>query len=173
MPGDIIPGLKVISDPEVRESAGVNPENPFLFPYTQNSLDHVSGPAAINQISRKAGVHSIQLTTATKMRHKISTDYALLDLPDREKELFYNHMGHSKEMNINVYQTPLALMTLAKVGTQLHRFDKGMFSLPVNFIISHRAVSPGWEILKDEHSCYCWRKSENPKWLPAAILKKK
>ena len=132
----------------VRESARVNPANPFLFPYTQNYLDHVSGPAAINQISRKAGVHSIQLTTATKLRHKMSTDYALLDIPDREKELFYNHMGHSKQMNVNVYQTPLALVTLAKVGTQLHRFDKGVFSLPFNCIISRRAVGPGREILK-------------------------
>ena len=63
--------------------------------------------------------------TATKNRHRVSTLYAMLDLPARERDLFYSHMGHSKDINETVYQTPAALMEVLKVGKHLTNIDKG------------------------------------------------
>ena len=52
--------------------------------------------------------------------------YAMLDLPEEERELFYKHMGHSKTINETVYQDPPALMEVLKVGRNLVAIDEGM-----------------------------------------------
>ena len=58
------------------------------------------------------------------MRHRTSTLYAALEVPEQERDFFYNHMGHSGEINREVYQTPLAVMAITKVGKHLYNFDK-------------------------------------------------
>ena len=52
--------------------------------------------------------------------------YAMLHLPEEERELFYKHMGHSKTINETVYQAPPALMEVLKVGRNLVAIDEGM-----------------------------------------------
>ena len=63
--------------------------------------------------------------TATKMRHHASTLYALLDIPEQERQSFYRHMGHSREINQHVYQCHLGVQELTKVGRFLNTIDKG------------------------------------------------
>jgi len=43
-----------------------------------------------------------------KMRHHISTLYAAMNVPEPERSYFYCLMGHSADINTNVYQTPLS-----------------------------------------------------------------
>ena len=72
-----------------------------------------------------ANLDSPEKFTVTKNRHRVSTLYAMLDLPARERDLFYSHMGHSKDINETVHQTPAALMEVLKVGKNLANIDKG------------------------------------------------
>ena len=72
-----------------------------------------------------ANLDSPEKFTATKNRHQVSTLYAMLDLPARERDLFYSNMGHSKDINETVHQTPAALMEVLKVGKNLANIDKG------------------------------------------------
>ena len=81
--------------------------NNFLFASTQ--LLNVSGLHAFKDICNKLNLQNSDLINATSNRHCISTVYASLDLPQQEKELFYSHMGHSEQMNKNVYQALLAV----------------------------------------------------------------
>ena len=74
----------------------------------------------------KAGETDPSTITATKMRHRISTIYGSLELPESERFYFYEHMGHSKEMNLNVYQVPHAEAEIRKVGQYLKKIDKGI-----------------------------------------------
>ena len=67
---------------------------------------------------REAGIENPSLLTATKMRHRASTLHAALEVPEQECDFFYNHMGHSGEINREVYQTPLAVMAITKVGSE-------------------------------------------------------
>lgn len=60
---------------------------------------------------------------ATQMRHRISTIYAGLDVPENERSAFYRHMGHSKEINESVYQCPLGIQEVAVVGGYLDILD--------------------------------------------------
>ena len=48
----------------------------------------------MNKICVKSGVQ--QKLNATKMRHYIATEYALLDVDPQDREIFYTHMGHSQ-----------------------------------------------------------------------------
>lgn len=43
------------------------------------------------------------------MRHYIATEYALLDVSQSDRELFYKHMGHSESMNEHIYHCPPAV----------------------------------------------------------------
>ena len=129
IPKDTVEGLKMLASGDIRTQAGVESDNPFLFPYGQGSMDHVIGYHAIKKISTLAGVKEPQLLTATKIRHYTSTMYAQLDLPETDRELFYRHMGHSKEINENIYQCPLGVLTMAKVGKHLHMLDTGKYIL--------------------------------------------
>ena len=61
--------------------------------------------------------------TATKYRHRASTLYALQDIPEKDRNIFYKHMGHSMEINTNVYQCPLAVREITSVGRYLEKID--------------------------------------------------
>ena len=45
--------------------------------------------------------------------------FASMDVPEKDRELFYTHMGHSKDINKNVYQSPLSIMGLTMLGPKL------------------------------------------------------
>jgi hypothetical protein len=67
--------------------------------------------------------------TATKIRHRTSTIIEPLKLPQYTKEKLYTHMGHSADINRNVYQAPPALERPRTVGKQLHLLDQGKDSV--------------------------------------------
>ena len=125
IPLDTFEGMRLLADAEVRSSAGVNKNNTYVFASTQDSDNHVSGWHAINSVAREAGVKDTTRLTATKMRHRISTLYAALDVPESQRHVFYQHMGHSENINKNVYQAPLSVLELTHVGKHLETFDRG------------------------------------------------
>ena len=103
-PNDMLKALAILAMPDIREACGVHPSNNFC-PVTQLSQGHVNGWNATHSSCKMAGVKQPGRLTATTMRHRVSTKYAALkDVPEHERHLFYNHMGHSAEMNKNVYQ---------------------------------------------------------------------
>ncbi|XP_058850832.1 uncharacterized protein LOC117428302 [Acipenser ruthenus] len=115
IPNDCLEALRKLSNSDIRKEAGVNPLNQFLFPYTRKSEDHVSGWHAVNEICKAAKISN--KITATKMRHRASTIYSSLEVPEGEREIFYRHMGHSRDMNQHVYQQcPMAVAAITKVG---------------------------------------------------------
>ncbi|GFO28875.1 hypothetical protein PoB_005538000 [Plakobranchus ocellatus] len=47
-----------------------------------------------------------------------------MDFPAENREMFYRHMGHSKAINKNLYQCPLAVNEITRVGKfLLHTVD--------------------------------------------------
>ena len=131
IPKDCDKALHLVDHDEVRENAGIVEGNKYLFPSTQGSTSHASGWHAVHRVVQKvADLKRPTLITATRNRHRISTLYAAMDVEPSERKYFYSHMGHSKEMNTNtyMYQAPLALMEVVKVGTSLSKID-GKFLL--------------------------------------------
>jgi len=56
-----------------------------------------------------------------------------MDVPEQDRQLFYQHMGHSKEINATIYQAPLAHQEVSRVGMHLLQIDqcKGLLSFQV------------------------------------------
>ncbi|XP_065647931.1 uncharacterized protein LOC136077153 isoform X2 [Hydra vulgaris] len=50
---------------------------------------------------------------------------ASVSMTDSERNLFYDHMGHSEAINKHIHQAPPAIMPLAKTGLRLSSLDKG------------------------------------------------
>ena len=129
IPADTKDAVSKLAEDDLRKAAGINSTNPYLFPFTQNSVTHVVGSQCVKNVCCAAGLGDHELLTATGMRHRVSTLYALLDIPEQERQLFYKHMGHSAEINSSIYQSPLALMEVTKVGKQLQAMDLGKYPL--------------------------------------------
>ena len=113
---------------EEREECGISGENLYLFPNTGLSRDHVTGWHSIQIVAKQMGdqLKKPSLLTADNFRHRTSTLFASLELPRDKREAFYRHMGHSEDINRDVYQCPLALRELTEVGSFLHNLDNGV-----------------------------------------------
>ncbi|XP_071830672.1 uncharacterized protein [Apostichopus japonicus] len=123
-PGDCIKPMETLTSKETRSTACIRQCNPYVFACTQGSNNHVSGWHALNGVCDDAGIDSTSNLTATKNRHRISTIYASLEIPEKERALFFKHMGHSADINENIYQAPAAIMEVVRVGKQLQQIDK-------------------------------------------------
>ncbi|KAJ8316512.1 hypothetical protein KUTeg_005919 [Tegillarca granosa] len=120
VPNDLIDGMKIIY--EHREAYGLTPKNQFLFG-TKGKKSHCSGWHALKSLCEKAGVE-IPIN-ANKMRHKLSTVFASLDMSSEDKNIFWDHMGHDEEINKDNYQCPLGVKTLHVMGNFLKSVDEG------------------------------------------------
>lgn len=125
IPQDCVKGLDILTDSDIRKRSGVPEANDYIFANTQGSGFHVLGWSAINRMCIEAKVKQPELLTATKQRHRVSTLYSALDVPESERQYFYKHMGHCKAVNLGTYQYPLPIMAMTKVGRHLQAIDKG------------------------------------------------
>ena len=122
-PKDTIPAIEKLV--EIRAECGIAENNPFLFPNTESSLDHVIGSTSIKSVVDKLvdKLKSPHLMTADKFRHRAATLFAQMDLPQEKRDIFYRHMGHSEQINKDVYQCPLAIREIREVGSFLKEID--------------------------------------------------
>ncbi|XP_063419444.1 uncharacterized protein LOC134702479, partial [Mytilus trossulus] len=122
IPKDSWKAIQKLTDPQIRQMAGVKPSNIYVFPNIKGSNFHVNGWNSVNKVCKQAGL--TKEINATQMRHYMSTVFANLDVPETDRQAFYRHMGHSEEINKNVYQCPLAVQEITKVGKFLYLMDK-------------------------------------------------
>ena len=70
------------------------------------------------------GLERPELLIADKFRHRASTLFALTEVPEEKRHAFYKHMGHSQQINRDVYQCPLAVKEVTQVSTFLDTLDQ-------------------------------------------------
>jgi integrase len=124
LPEDTMKGLRILADEQCRKDAGINPQNPYVFPLTENSLGNRCGWKALQSVAEKAQVPKDANMTATAFRHRISTLYAAMDVPADERNHMYTHLGHSEQMNKDMYQAPLAVIAITKIGKRLRQLQR-------------------------------------------------
>ena len=97
----------------------------YIFTSTHGSNNHCSGWHVLSNICDKVNVSNKRLSTVTKNRHRVSTIFGTLDIPSKDRQLIYDHIGHSAGINEEIYQAPPAVMEVIKVGKNLKSIDKG------------------------------------------------
>lgn len=124
IPKDTVGAMEMLADPDIRRTVGINASNIYAFPSTRNSEDHVSGWHAMHTICDMLPLKQPKNIKATANRRRVSTVFATLELTPSERQLFFKHMGHSGAINENIYQNPLAIEEITKVGKALLAIDK-------------------------------------------------
>ena len=121
VPKDCERALELLVNSKNRSVAGVNQTNKFLFAYTKDSTDNITGYNEIMQICRKI---NIPVITATAIRHRSSTIFWHMEGIDEQKvNRFMEHMGHSKDINKNIYAVPPVLSIMQTVVPVIERLD--------------------------------------------------
>ncbi|RXG62300.1 hypothetical protein Avbf_10767 [Armadillidium vulgare] len=115
-----------MSDSRIRRQAGIRDDNKYLFPTMGFNSYHVQGVSDISTVMKESGVE--RFFKAKDIRHYISTKQAMLTLPPEVRSLFYLHMGHDENINKNIYQSPLVLESIMKVGNILKILDEALIS---------------------------------------------
>lgn len=122
IPRDAIKPLEILADPKIREQAGVNADNSFLFSYTQESDFNSIGFNEIRDVCKSIGLPVI---TATSVRHRASTIFWRLDgIEASTVDAYMGHMGHHKDISKNIYAVPPALNTLKQVAPLIDQMDQ-------------------------------------------------
>ena len=134
----------------LRIKASINPSNKFLFPSTRGSLDHVQGNDCIQKVATKAG--AFKNITGMKMRHRAATMFANLEMPKKDKEFFNSHMGHSSEVNKNIYQCPPAVRELQQVGSFLTQIEDSERNHRKNITTAEKDTPQNESILEIAHN---------------------
>lgn len=83
-----------------------------------------------------SGLHSICYATelgmvlnATKIRHRVSTIYASLDMAAADREIYLQHMSHSDNVSKENYRCPPGKRELEVMAPLLEDIAKGTFDL--------------------------------------------
>ncbi|XP_056015185.1 uncharacterized protein LOC125674959 [Ostrea edulis] len=118
IPVDLIQAIDRISND--RRDFGIRKENPFLFA-TKNGFSHCSGWHAVAEVSERAEI-SIPVT-ATKIRHRLSSIYASLEMKPEDRKVILEYMGHEENINRENYQCPPAVRTARVMGKMLTTID--------------------------------------------------
>ena len=104
----------------------------------------MSGWHSVQRVCSEANISEPSKITATAMRHRASTIYAAMEVPEHERQLFYKHLGHSALVNANVYQAPLAVEEVRTVGKRLQQMDNGISKYFFSLWFSSPLCSPFW-----------------------------
>lgn len=118
--------LDFLCDPGNRERDGVSPKNKYIFASTKGSDSRITGWHCMNDILVSLSMK--ELINPTGNRHRVASLMAKFNLKESEKDLVYQHYGHSKDMNVNVYQAcpgSLQLRTTGNLLKQIEENDKG------------------------------------------------
>lgn len=141
IPVDCLAALRIITKKEIRRIAGISDNNPFVFapvntvhkPYH----NHVSGWHILKDVCKPLSLASVGLINATKNRHYISTLYANLNIPNsKERDLFYEHMGHDPDTNRDNYQCPPAISEATSVWKHLSTLNDSEIFFKYSFVMS-------------------------------------
>ena len=101
-PLEMLQTMKFLTNNEVRNNASVHNENLYIFARTKNC--EIASGHSFNDILKVLLLTGA--VNATKNRCHIASLIARLKLSDKEKEIIYNHFGHSQHINQNVSQAP-------------------------------------------------------------------
>lgn len=115
-PRDTHTAVRKLADKNLRQQVGIAEENQYLLPSTNESSDHTSGWYSVYSVCIKVELKAPENITSTRNRHRVSTEFAMMDVPVSEREYLFKHLGHSEDTNQHIYQAPLAVRELTVVG---------------------------------------------------------
>ena len=122
IPRDLEKCLDMLVDESLRNKFGVANNNEFVFGYTEQSMDTVTGYNEIRDICKEI---NIPVITATAIRHRTATLFWRSEhLSEDVVNTFLQHMGHSFDIDRNIYCVPQAVKEITVMAPMIEKLDK-------------------------------------------------
>ncbi|XP_033758095.1 uncharacterized protein LOC117340444 [Pecten maximus] len=102
IPADARKPLEFISDKGVRNEAGVDPNNQYLFPNSLKSYARVY--SSLKKICEECELASPSRITSVSMRKYTATLTQVMNLKDNEMEWLCSHLGHTSKVHKQHYK---------------------------------------------------------------------
>lgn len=122
IPNDLLSAIQVIRSD--RHKFGVREDNPFLFATENDPSSYCAGWHAVAEVCGKT---DIRMSSETKMRHRLSSIYASLDMSPENQEIFLLLMRHEElQVDRENHQNPLGTYSEIMMGRSQSSVDEGM-----------------------------------------------
>ena len=105
-----------------RKDFGIKDSNIFFFASKGSPLP-TSGWHALSEVGSRAGI----LINATTNRHFLSTRFASLDIPEADRQVFLDHMGHADRISRENYQAKIGIKTMRVMAPILEQGKLKLF----------------------------------------------
>ena len=113
--------LDLLVDIDIRISSGVDMGNDYVFANTAGSHDSITGYNEIRDICNQL---EIPVITASSLRHRASTLFWQMEgHTEAVVNSFMSHMGHSREIDKNIYCVPPAVSEITHVAPLMEQMD--------------------------------------------------
>ena len=113
--------LDLLVDIHIRISSGVDMGNDYVFANTAGSHDSITGYNEIRDICNQL---EIPVITASSLRHRASTLFWQMEgHTEAIVNSFMSHMGHSREIDKNIYCVPAAVSEITHVAPLMEQMD--------------------------------------------------
>ena len=84
-----------------------------------------------------------------------------MDIPENERNYIYKHLGHSENINKNIYQSPLGIKEITVVGRKLQEIDDSLITNEEGFSSGENDDLDYIVEKKKERAYSRWTKNEN------------
>ena len=84
-----------------------------------------------------------------------------MDIPENERTYIYKHLGHSENINKNIYQSPLGIKEITVVGRKLQEIDDSLITNEEGFCSCENDDLDYIVEKKKERAYSRWTKNEN------------
>lgn len=119
---ECVPAINLLL--EHRLKFGIASDNKLVFA-CGNATNSLRGWDSLQRLTKDIELDKPKLITPTRTRKQVSTMMQLMDLTEAELTWITNHMGHTKDVQMNWYRKEDSTIELTKVARTLLQVDVG------------------------------------------------
>ena len=117
--------MDLLVDNVLRERAGIEPANVFVFALGKGSVSHIRGHDILEKTSKLCGAEKPNLLRSTNLRKHIATMSQILNLKNNELDQLAQFMGHDIRIHREYYRLPNDVVQTAQVVKVLMSMEAG------------------------------------------------
>jgi len=120
--------LDMLVNTQLRSSAGIAQNNPYVFAATMGSLRHIRGNDVLRSFAQECGAQNPLHLKTTALRKHVATLSQVINLKNHEMDQLAAFMGHNIRIHREHYRLPVDVIQTAKVARILLAMENGSVS---------------------------------------------
>ena len=117
--------VDMLMNPEMRQCAGINSDNPYVFAAARLSAGFIRGSDVLRRASEECGAEHVTQLRSTLLRKHVAALSQILNLREHELDQLARYMGHDIRIHRDFYRLPHDVFQTAKVAKILMAMESG------------------------------------------------